>query len=197
MRAVRDWAGRACSTWAAAAASTCPGSPRTRARVVGVEPHPPLVALARRRTAGLAKVEVRAGTAQRLPVPGRLGRRGARPLGVLLRPGLRAGAARARPGGAPRRRGVRDRQRRDPVDVRRRGSGGRCRGTTPAAVERFWARQGWSRTPLDIALGLRRPGRLRGGRPDRVRAALADEILAEHAGTEVDYAVNLFWRTYP
>ena len=27
-------------------------------------------------------------------------------------------------------------------------------------------------------------------------AATADAILAEHAGTEVDYAVNLWWRRY-
>ena len=27
-------------------------------------------------------------------------------------------------------------------------------------------------------------------------AELADELLAEHPGTEVDYAVNLWWRRF-
>ena len=83
----------------------------------------------------------------------------------------------------------------DALDVRR---------LVPARLARLRRRRRWSgsgpgragpgRRSTD-ALGLRRRGRIRGRRPDRVRAALADEILAEHAGTEVDYAVNLFWRT--
>jgi len=38
------------------------------AHVVGVEPHPPLAKLARRRVKGLPGVEVREGTAQALPL---------------------------------------------------------------------------------------------------------------------------------
>lgn len=41
----------------------------TARSVVGVEPHPPLVALARTRVADLANVQVLAGGAQRLPLP--------------------------------------------------------------------------------------------------------------------------------
>ena len=41
-----------------------------RARsVIGVEPHPPLVTRARRRVRGLARVQVLAGVAERLPLP--------------------------------------------------------------------------------------------------------------------------------
>src|SRR3569833_2500854 len=47
-----------------------------------------------------------------------LGGRRARPLGVLLRPRLRTGPDRTRPRHATRRRGVRNRQRRDALDVR-------------------------------------------------------------------------------
>ena len=37
--------------------------------MIGVEPHPDLVALARRRTRSLAHVSVLAGTAQAIPLP--------------------------------------------------------------------------------------------------------------------------------
>ena len=81
------------------------------------------------------------------PAPGRVGRRGARPLGLLLRPGLRA-----RPARAPRvvRRGgtalVVD-------NDATRSTFGRWFSMgypkiDPAAVERFWARHGWTATPV-------------------------------------------------
>jgi hypothetical protein len=65
----------------------------------------------------------------------------------------------------------------------------------PAAIERFWSRQGWSRRSLDI----------RWQQPDRktfesvvrieFEPTLADDILRNHPGATVDYAVNLFFRT--
>jgi ubiquinone/menaquinone biosynthesis C-methylase UbiE len=64
------------------------------------------------------------------------------------------------------------------------------------AVARFWARQGWSREPLTVRWVL----------PDRaaLEAVLAIELppqqaaraRAEHPGTELDYAVNLWWRRF-
>jgi hypothetical protein len=64
-----------------------------------------------------------------------------------------------------------------------------------AAVERFWARQGWYRRALEIRWQF-------GSRADfeavvgiEFPPADARRILASHAGTSVDYAVNLFWRT--
>src|SRR3569833_1557641 len=61
------------------------------------------------------------GTRGRRPgttrTPG-VGGRGARPVGVLLRPRLRTGPGRTRTGHATRRRGLRNRQRRDTLDVR-------------------------------------------------------------------------------
>jgi hypothetical protein len=62
-------------------------------------------------------------------------------------------------------------------------------------VERFWARQGWSRTPLDVRWSCRSRAEFEAVVRIEFDPALADALLAEHAGSEVDYAVNLFWRT--
>jgi hypothetical protein len=62
-------------------------------------------------------------------------------------------------------------------------------------VERFWARQGWSRTPLDMRWACRSRAEFEAVVRIEFEPRLAEEILAEHAGSEVDYAVNLFWRT--
>jgi len=66
----------------------------------------------------------------------------------------------------------------------------------PVAVERFWTRQGWSRERIDVRWSF-------GTREDfesvlRIEFAetLVDGILADHQGSEVDYAVSLWWRTF-
>jgi hypothetical protein len=63
-------------------------------------------------------------------------------------------------------------------------------------VERFWAAQGFQREPLEIRWQL--PDRATFEAVVRIEFApdLAEEMLAEHPGTTVDYAVNLFWRPY-
>ena len=63
----------------------------------------------------------------------------------------------------------------------------------PEEVERFWARQGWQRRSLDIRW--EQPARADFEAVVRIEFTreLADRILAEHSGTTVDYAVNLFW----
>ena len=67
----------------------------------------------------------------------------------------------------------------------------------PVAVERFWSTRGWTRIPVDMRWSFslaRRPGV---GRAHRVQPAqVADAVLAEHEGTEVDYAVNVWWREF-
>ena len=162
---------RPCSTSAAAPASTCRASPATAASVDRRRAAP------RPGRAGRAGVPARCrtsrvlpGTAQALPLPDALGRRRARPLGLLLRPRLRARAGRAGPGRTPRRHRVRDRQRRDPLDVRRVVPA-RLPARRPAGgVERFWSTHGWTRTPVDMGWRFalaRRPG---GGGADRVQA---------------------------
>jgi ubiquinone/menaquinone biosynthesis C-methylase UbiE len=66
----------------------------------------------------------------------------------------------------------------------------------PVAVERFWARQGWVRTPLTIRWSYASRADFEAVVRIEFSAAVAAGILADHAGTEVDYAVNLFWRTF-
>ena len=66
----------------------------------------------------------------------------------------------------------------------------------PVAVERFWSTRGWTRTPVDM--GWRSHSRADLEAVVRIEFApeVADEVLAEHEGTEVDYAVNLWWRRF-
>jgi SAM-dependent methyltransferase len=193
MRAVRDWRDGTLLDIGCGSGFHLPRFAADAARVVGVEPHPPLVELARRRTAGLAHVVVRTGTAQHLPVPDAsvdvVHARWAYFFGPGCEPGLREVRRVLRRGGAAF---VVDN------DATRSTFGSWFRRALPSydalAVERFWARQGWSRTPLEIRWACRSRAEFEAVVRIEFEPRLADEILAEHAGCEVDYAVNLFWR---
>jgi SAM-dependent methyltransferase len=198
MREVRDWTGATVLDVGCGSGYHLPRFAATADRVIGVEPYAPLVRLARRRVAGVRTasgqaVEVREGAAQELPVAGAsvdvLHARWAYFFGPGCEPGLREVARVLRRGGAAF---VIDN------DATRSTFGRwfrRCLpGYDPAAVERFWAAQGWSRRSLDI----------RWEQPTRAAFAAvvgiefdaeqARAILAEYPGRSVDYAVNLFWR---
>ena len=195
MRSVRDWRGAQVLDIGCGSGFHLPRFAADAARVVGVEPHPPLVALARRRTAGLATVDVRTGTAQRLPLPDAsvdvAHARWAYFFGPGCEPGLRELSRVVRRGGAAF---VVDN------DATRSTFGTWFRREfpryEPAAVERFWARQGWARTPLTIRWACRSRADFEAIVRIEFSAPVAAGILAEHPGTEVDYAVNLFWRTF-
>src|SRR4051812_7848158 len=64
-----DWGGRQVLDIGCGTGFHLPRFATTAATVGGVEPHPDLVALARRRSRALANVSVHQGTAQALPLP--------------------------------------------------------------------------------------------------------------------------------
>lgn len=200
MRGIHDWAGQCVLDVGCGTGFHLPRFAADAATVVGVEPHRGLAARARERVAGLGaeqrgRIRVRRGTAQSLPVPDASVDVAHARWAYFFGPG-------SEPGLADLRRVVRRGGTAFVIDNdATRSTFGRwfrrwLPSYDPAAVERFWARQGWHRTPLDI----------RWEHPDRVSfeavvriefaPAIADEILAEHRGTTVDYAVNLFWRRY-
>lgn len=168
---------------------------RTAARVIGVEPHAGLVAAARRRVANLTNVTVRPGAAQALPLPDAsvdvAHVRWAYFFGPGCEPGLAELSRVVRRGGAAF---VIDN------DATRSTFGGWFRRSLPsydpAAVERFWTRRGFFREALTIRWAFDRREDLAAVLRIEFPGELAEAILAEHDGLEVDYAVNLWWRYY-
>jgi hypothetical protein len=66
----------------------------------------------------------------------------------------------------------------------------------PVAIERFWARQGWSRERIDMRWSFGSRAEFESVLRIEFTQTLADGILADHEGYGVDYAVNLWWRTF-
>lgn len=195
MRSVADWAGRDVLDVGCGSGFHLPRFAATARHVVGVEPHPPLVSLARRRTRRTDNVTVQQGTAQRLPVPDSCidvaHARWAYFFGAGCEPGLRELARVVRPGGTAF---VID-------NDGTRSTFGRWfrRGyptVDPEAVEGFWSVQGWSRAPLDVEWRFASRADLEAVVRIELDPATADAVLAEHEGTSVDYAVNLFHRRF-
>jgi ubiquinone/menaquinone biosynthesis C-methylase UbiE len=195
MAAIASWEGRSVLDLGCGTGFHLPMFAATASTVVGVEPHSDLVALARRRTRSVPNVTVLRGTAQDVPLPSRsvdiAHARWAYFFGPGCEPGLAELSRVVRRGGTAF---VID------IDATRSTFGRWFRTGLPSydpeAVERFWARQGWHREQLTM----------RWEQPDRasfeavVRIEFdpktAGAVLAEHAGTSVDYAVNLFWRRF-
>jgi SAM-dependent methyltransferase len=200
MRAIHDWADQIVVDVGCGAGFHLPGFASTAARVIGVEPHAATATRARERARALEptlrdRIDVLSGTAQLLPLPAAAAdvahARWAYFFGPGCEPGLAELARVVRRGGTAF---VVDN------DASRSTFGAWFRRALPrydpAAVERFWARQGWHRVPLDITL--EQPDRAAFEAVVRIEFApeIADAVLADHSGTSIDYAVNLFWHRF-
>jgi ubiquinone/menaquinone biosynthesis C-methylase UbiE len=164
-------------------------------QVHGVEPHPGLAAAAARRTARLRNVTVTVGTAQRVPLPSAsvdvVQARWAYFLGPGCEPGLAELDRVVRRGGTAF---VVDN------DTLRSTFGAWFRRAHPTVrageVERFWSTRGWIREPLDVGWRFGTRAELESVVRIELPAEVAEEALASHTGTDVDYAVNLWWRRF-
>jgi len=164
-------------------------------RVYGVEPHPDLATLAARRTRRLANVSVLPGTAQRIPLPPAsvdvVQARWAYFFGPGCEPGLHELDRVMRRGGT----GFvidNDASRSTFGSWFRRG----YPSVDPVRVERFWSAQGWQRKALDIEWRFSTRAELESVVRIELSEAVAEQVLAEHEVTRVDYAVNLWWKGY-
>jgi ubiquinone/menaquinone biosynthesis C-methylase UbiE len=195
MRSLSDWSGRVVLDLGCGSGFHLAGFASSAAQVYGVEPHPGLVRLAARRTRSLANVRVLAGTAQDVPLPDAsvdvVHARWAYFFGPGCEPGLAELDRVVRRGGTAF---VIDN------DATRSTFGAWFRrgypGVDPVAVERFWSARGWRRTPVDADWRFESRADLEAVVRIEFAPGMADEILSEHAGTTVDYAVNLWSKDF-
>ncbi len=196
MRDVQDWAGLDVLDVGCGTGFHLPGFGATARSVVGVEPHPPLLARAATRVAGLANVSAAAGSAEATGlVAGSIDVAYAR-WAYFFGPGSEPGLAEldrvVRPGGVAF---VIDN------DASRSTFGRWFQESLPhyddEAVTRFWVRRGWTRVALETAWTFDSPADFAAVLRIELTAAQADRILdAEPDRTSVDYAVNLWWRRF-
>ncbi|QBX57473.1 class I SAM-dependent methyltransferase [Nocardioides seonyuensis] len=195
MRSIASWEGRTLLDVGCGTGFHLPRWAEQAAAVIGVEPHPPLAALARRRTRRLPQVTVLDGTAQSLPLPDAsvdvVHARWAYFFGPGCEPGLAELDRVVRRGGTafvidndPTRSTFGSWFRRGYPEV------------DPVAVERFWSMRGWTRVPVDMGWSFSSRADLEAVVRIELPRDAAEAALAEHSGTEVDYAVNLWWRTF-
>lgn len=170
------------------------------ARVVGVEPHLPLVALAGERLAAGAgdvgdagSATVLAGDAEHLPLADAsvdvVHARWAYFFGAGCEPGLAEVERVLRPGGIAC---LVDN------DATRSTFGAWFTRAYPAydpvAVQRFWDRRGFTTERLTIHWTFERREDLEAVVRIELPPGVADDVLAHHEGLDVDYAVALRWR---
>lgn len=159
--------------------------------VTGVEPHPDLLAIARRRTRRIAHVDVIQGSATDLPLADHsvdvVHARWAYFFGPGCEPGLAELDRVVRPGGSAF---VIDN------DPSRSTFGSWFRRGYPdrdhAAVVDFWLAHGWKRHPLEMAWTFDDRADLEAVLGIEFPSAVVAEILAEHHGTSVDYALDVW-----
>lgn len=195
IRALTDWPGRDVLDIGCGTGFHLPAFAREAASVIGVEPHPDLASLARRRVRRLDNVSVLDGSATVLPLADHsvdvAHARWAYFFGPGSEPGLAELARLLRPGGVAL---VLDN---DPT--RSRFGEWFSRGfpdVDPDAVAAFWASQGWTREPVLTSWRFAEAADLAAVVRIELPTSVAEEVLSEWSGLEVDYAVNLWWRRY-
>jgi ubiquinone/menaquinone biosynthesis C-methylase UbiE len=195
IREVHDWAGLDVLDLGCGTGFHLPRWAVTARSVTGVEPHPALAAIARRRTARLANVRVLQGAAQQVPLADAsvdvVQARWAYFFGPGCEPGLREISRVVRRGGAAF---VIDN------DATRSTFGGwfaqAYPTVDPVAVERFWSTRGWARIPVDVEWRFERREDLEAVVGIELTPEVAEQALASHDGLVVDYAVNVWWRRF-
>lgn len=196
MRERADWAGRTVLDLGCGTGFHLPGFAATAARVVGVEPHSDLLGIARRRTRRLPNVTLLLGTAQSVPLPDRSVDIAHARWAYFFGPGCEPGLAELER--VVRRGGTAFVIDNDPT----RSTFGRWfrRGyphlDPPERIERFWSGHGWSRTPVDIEWRFSNRADFEAVVRIEFDEATAEQIIAEHQGHQVDYAVNVWSRTF-
>ena len=196
LRSLADWDGATVLDLGCGTGFHLPAFAATAAQVVGVEPHPDLLALARRRTRALPNVSLLQGTAQRVPLPDAsvdvVHARWAYFFGPGCEPGLVELDRVVRRGGTAL---VIDN------DGSRSTFGAWFRRgyphlPTPQEIERFWATRGWTRTPVDMGWSFGSRADLEAVVRIELKPDVAEEALRHHQGTEVDYAVNVWSKRF-
>jgi SAM-dependent methyltransferase len=197
MAGIHDWTGQRVLDVGCGSGFHLPRFARGASSVVGVEPYEPLATLARQRISDLllTNTSVLDGAAQDLPLDDDsvdvVHARWAYFFGPGCEPGLAELARVLAAGGTA-----------FVIDNDASGStfGAWFRRAMPAydpvAVERFWRRQGWSRERIDMRWSFSSRADFESVVRIEFSETLADGILAEHGGSGVDYAVNLWWRTF-
>ena len=195
LRRVHDWAGLDVLDVGCGTGFHLPRFAATAASVTGVEPHPPLLRRALARVRGLDGVRVLHGSAAALPLPDAavdvVHARWAYFFGPGCEPGLAELDRVVRRGGTAF---VVDN------DATTSTFGGWFRrslpGYDPDAVDRFFARRGWAAERLQVAWEFERREDFEAVVRIEFAPRLAEEVIAAHRGTSVDYAVVVRHRTY-
>lgn len=195
IRGIAGWSGRDVLDIGCGAGFHLPRFAIEAAGVTGVEPHPELAALARRRVRRLRNISVLDGSATALPLPDSsvdvVHARWAYFFGPGCEPGLAEIDRVLRPGGTAF---VIDN---DPTTSTfgswfRRG----FPDVDPARVETFWQEQGWQRERVLTRWRFESTEDLAAVVRIELPTAVAEDVLSTWEGREVDYAVNVWWRRY-